>query len=935
MLLDRSIFLQACLLLTLTQCYCQDYETNYDEGEDAQDESGPVDYSKYYAVDTSAPLVANQDFGASIKQEVAQPKNPFAAQTKTFGFAVNQQQFPDFSQSGHFPIDYFEQAQRAQQKTNQEEDDFVPEGPTYISHNLPLTLDGEYSSEVGKVQAKPKAKKKHEYDVEKEAAAEYDYQPSAPSGKYTDYNTGKSSSTVAQHPQAAGYYEKLTQAPTATPYQKYSFQPVTEQSVQTKYLGELISTVAPFNPSYNKVASTAAPVFEGQPSENIPSHLKDKNCRRIRKHIPDEDEHSRRKRDAMNCFVCEDPGSSAKFTQCSYAVEPEPKNDYSGVSERYSTPSQDPDGFRYKRYSGETAGVRHKRYSGDGTDPYEYIKSRSQKSYDEEEEKKYDEYKIPEFYTADDGIDKSFSEIQSEAITNNPANCHKEESEGMTCTICKDPKTGGNFEQCSYTSEPKAQKYAFVTEKKYDSDEPEQGSETKPVVQTKEIESSIKSIKKEEIDPSKEYKALSLPSNDNSKFAKAEDFASQSNEFKPVTLPNNDNSKYGKLEDFSSETKEFKPVTLASNENAEFSKFDNFKPAEMYKANYEGHDKFKLSEQYNPDSKEDPTSKKEQYKPIEGFNTGIPGAQGPPKKLVSDDPYDIPKHFAESTIKEQKTGVRGLEPSLYGSPDSAEAEGDDADSPRSSEPYKDIDEYHFKLFPEFHHEESQQAQVVASDPSAETTRKDVEEVLAEFTQKDRSACKKAQKNGMTCYLCVDKKGIQHEECMYVSESKPQASHLAYHEVKQIKAPEGENKSGEQVPAGTEVANQQAAVEAPAVVPAQAVVPAAAAPATMEAAASEDFETRVKYNPKRSPKKNVKKVREPERSATNESPQKERDFDEEPNKKTPAEFVVGAEEGAFSAETKPVYSKRLGVKLPRYMIEKSEFEREFDEFAGTH
>ena len=56
---SKTLF-QACLLLTLTQCYCQDYETNYDESEDAQDESGPVDYSKYYAVDTSAPLVANQ-----------------------------------------------------------------------------------------------------------------------------------------------------------------------------------------------------------------------------------------------------------------------------------------------------------------------------------------------------------------------------------------------------------------------------------------------------------------------------------------------------------------------------------------------------------------------------------------------------------------------------------------------------------------------------------------------------------------------------------------------------------------------------------------------------------------------------------------------------------------------------------------------------------
>lgn len=757
---------------------------------------------------------------------------------------IARQSFPDFSSTGPFAVDYFEQAQRAQQTENQEGDDnFNPDNAGYISYNLPHNLEGEYTSPVKQIEPKPKKsrhnkkEKKEEIKKASESSDKYEYQPAA--SKYTDYNIGKSSSTVSQHPQAPGYYQ-LTQTPSPSPYQKYSFQPVTEKSSENKFLDELISTVAPFNPNYNKpIISTAAPNFETQSSEQIPSHLKNKNCRRIRKHIPGN--HSRRKREAMNCFVCEDAANNAKFTQCSYAVEPEPKNEYSGVSERYSTPSQTSDGFRYKRYSGDE-------YE---SDPYEYIKKRTQSNFDESEKtQEEEEYKIPDLY--DESPDKSFSESQAEAVMKNPSNCVKEESKGMTCTICKDPKTGGNYEQCSYNSAPQAQKYAYVSEKKYENEDPNDASETKTEVKTKRVEPSDK-------------------------------IKSSSSENKPLQ-----EDKYGKLEEFA--------------------------PIDEYKANYRGHDKFKLSDSYNSNDKSTGlNSKKENFPKREEYD-GYQAPKNTPKKLIDDEPYDIPKHFAESTIREQKSGVRGLEPSLYGSYSAEEEDAADSDSPVDAEadPYKDIDEYHFKLFPEFSKEESQYSQVVTSNPVVDNSRKDVEEVLAEFTKKDRSTCKKAEKKGMTCYLCVDEKGIQHEECMYVSESKPQASHVAYHEVKQISQP-----TKEQSAAATELKNIQ-------------VTTTSAIPDVMQAAASEDVETKVYYKPnsKRRPIKKVQKFEEPVKSSTNVDTK----LDDESDPETPEEFDVGPEEGAFSAETRPVYSKALGVKLPRYMIEKSEFEKEFDEFA---
>ncbi|KAJ8982870.1 hypothetical protein NQ317_006420 [Molorchus minor] len=191
------------------------------------------------------------------------------------------------------------------------------------------------------------------------------------------------------------------------------------------------------------------------------------------------------------------------------------------------------------------------------------------------------------------------------------------------------------------------------------------------------------------------------------------------------------------------------------------------------------------------------------------------------------------------------------------------------------------------------------------------TKQNVESVLAEFSKKDRSNCKKAEKKGMTCYLCVDKNNIQHEECMYVQESRPQSSHVAYHQVKAVKdKPEDATPQHSQpIPAESKRKHFFKKVTTP-------------SPAAVEAAASEQVGVFVKLKP------------DPKAA--------EKDFDDEsdgitdkndPTIKTP-EVVGGPEEGVHSEETRPVFSKALGVKLPKYMLEKSEFEKEFDEFAGS-
>ncbi|KAK9885915.1 hypothetical protein WA026_013791 [Henosepilachna vigintioctopunctata] len=97
-----------------------------------------------------------------------------------------------------------------------------------------------------------------------------------------------------------------------------------------------------------------------------------------------------------------------------------------------------------------------------------------------------------------------------------------------------------------------------------------------------------------------------------------------------------------------------------------------------------------------------------------------------------------------------------------------------------------------------------------------------------------------------------------------------------------------------------------------------------------AAASSEVETRVKAPLRRSSQNSELKA-----SASAPDSQRHEEEDDEPKLKTPTEFQTTDEGGAYSAETKPVYSKVLGMSLPQYMLEKSEFEKEFDASSKYH
>ncbi|CAK1581909.1 unnamed protein product [Parnassius mnemosyne] len=477
-------------------------------------------------------------------------------------------------------------------------------------------------------------------------------------------------------------------------------------------------------------------------------------------------------------------------------------NEKLDTKQNYKTNPYITEPTRIRRYAGGKKKESLRSSEEEEDDPYhykaEYISrpkafddSPYSSAYKEERNPKND-YEYP--YNYDSGYDhkdyeriKDLSEKQAAEIKQNPGNCKEVKKDGMTCMSCKDPKTGGNYESCSYVAEPKNNKYAYSKERKFDSnDEPDE--------------------------PENEQKA--------EKSEKSQEYLED--------------------EEDPSSTKQY----------------NNKKPYSNYKS-------------------ED----------TDGDN---------------DDKYKA--YYIHTSAPKPSEALRAT--------DDEEDSGENNDSLTKPYNYK-------KALPGFYTD---------NEP-----KKDVEHVLAEFKKKDRSACKKVQKNGMTCFQCIDNNGLKHEECMYVSESAPKLSHLAYQEVKEF-------ASKPETLKGNETAESQIVTTiAPAHKSAAYVVAnsgygrklkrkkahqgtLAATSTNPVVAALPDVISSVQ-KPLRSPK--VKR---------NEGSQAEINAEivDETNIAPPEEFASTNSKGAFWTETMPRYSASLGVTLPEFMLSRSEHEVLFDE-----
>ncbi|XP_049812527.1 uncharacterized protein LOC126259396 [Schistocerca nitens] len=414
--------------------------------------------------------------------------------------------------------------------------------------------------------------------------------------------------------------------------------------------------------AYEEVAAVAK---EGKAAAGGGSGEGGKKCKRVEKKVTADDVASGRfRRQAMTCFVCEDPATGGNYEECSYGAEPKQEAYFVGSSRSFKAKPTETS-LRYRRdLDPELAAMETEaRVYRQAPSDYEreldaFLKSDTSSGY--------------AFRPSSSGYGPS--ERLSAAADN--ANCQKVVKDSMTCQVCKDPKTGGSSEQCSYSTKPEANNYFVEKQSSYSS-----GSKQP----TRSTSSSYDSR-----GGASERRDTKLPGKDLTQAASADQPSSGLNLPEVKGL---DPFLYGQAESYDPQ---------ASSDTSSRYQTDYYAPYKSY----------------------------EEYFRHLFPDLGAAGSAAQPSASQASGDYS-------------KSGSR---PEFYSAPSAGAAVAAVAD------------------------------------------RKDLDAVLGEFTRKDRSACKKVQRDKMTCYQCADATGTQHEECMFVAASEPKSKHLAYHEHKQFKLP---------------------------------------------------------------------------------------------------------------------------------------------------
>ncbi|XP_044729663.1 uncharacterized protein LOC123293014 [Chrysoperla carnea] len=765
-----------------------------------------------------------------------------------------------------------------------------------------------------------------------------------------------------------------------TPYQKYSFQPSNKFDV-------LSGTALPSNLPYTKFP---APTLSANREDT--EIVTRKKCRKIEKPLPTKEyggQSSRFRRQAMTCFVCKDAKSGETYEQCSYTSEPNQKEYF--VGQKYSNHDASPSqatSFRYKRYAKKSKYVK-KQYDAEGEaedDPYglkdlKYYGYKSQpseftsatykapsfKEYDHthEDDKTYDD---PNYYSFDPIIE-SYAAQQSEQVKQDGGDCEKVEKDSMTCLVCKNPKTGGNFEQCSYASKPHENKYAYTKEKKYDSnddDNAEDSEETaqKPVVKPKRTQNSRRGNRRKSNEVCEDVKKDSLTCKvcKNLKTGTKSEKCSYRSEPDPKKYTYKNERRYGgkkpkqDQKEQEGDASEHKLVGASSNNHEHIKNIPNdyeipahfersINEQKKLKENGFQSRSFDVSDSEH-DKTGDSSNDKEYYEPKSS-------------KKDKDEHYD----YFEDQSKDKED-------------DKKESSTDDKEY--HAEAPSNYEDYFAKIFPEYaaikqaeREEEEDGAASELKDKTeefkypdeyfADSSRKNVEEVLAEFAKKDRSNCKKVTKDKLTCYMCVDEHGIKNEECMYVTESQPVQKHMAYHREKNFRSvPENLPESSSNIDSS---ASQIISSNIPTNItttlkPTTTILPSTTSKRknkfkkvgrTSETVTEiQDNYSLNDFKPTKRPKlikrsitevesrtlNRKKPFRKAEESRKKEKKQKITESDKDPEPPTPVEFQVEGSDGAFASELQPVYSKKLGITLPAFMLTRSEHEASFDEAVAS-
>jgi len=152
-------------------------------------------------------------------------------------------------------------------------------------------------------------------------------------------------------------------------------------------------------------------------------------------------------KDSMVCMVCKDLKTNGKYEQCSYVKQPHEKA-YSYVkSSSFGKPRENDSDERPESSNSE------------GSD-YEASDRQKDRSPSTVESREYS-------YPSKDYSETSTANEQDEVQDAPSADCKQIEKDSKTCTVCKDSKTGGTYEKCTYNYQPSDKLYKYSRSKSF------------------------------------------------------------------------------------------------------------------------------------------------------------------------------------------------------------------------------------------------------------------------------------------------------------------------------------------------------------------------------------------------------------------------------------------------------------------------------------
>ncbi|XP_052123908.1 uncharacterized protein LOC113212660 [Frankliniella occidentalis] len=504
---------------------------------------------------------------------------------------------------------------------------------------------------------------------------------------------------------------------------------------------------------------------------------------------------------------------------------------------------------------------------------------------DDREDREADDYKFsPEhFEEEDDGNAQQATEAEGDdeggqSAAASAGRCKKVVKKGAVCTVCADPKTGGNYEQCQYATEPETQSYSFGRSSSYGNPRPKSRRRRRREEGRQQQDSSQDTSQDSSQDTSQDAQDVQQQETAQQKDAGAEGNIDAFGE----ALKDSHEKDHEQIE------KEL-DSSLEQLQGPKYEDYFSFLFPELSK---------EKSQEKSKDDKKKKSKNKKNSKKAKKKKADEEQDSEEVSSLLSRLEDDGDPFTAETTsgLSGSGPGTGASEDLWLGPPESL------------GPPGKGL-------------------QGVGVVP-----KKDLERMLGEFQQKDRSDCTKVEKDKMTCYQCVDKKGMQHEECMFVAASEPKQRHLAYHQSSAFKAP-GPPPAPKGKSAALTASTTAAPGRAASAAPTQRAAASNAAPKS--APTPTPSTTSTKSGAKSRQQRAAEQAKEEPAEEGDDGEDDKEDLQEvddegDDDPEGPQGLGQGPDDGMFTEETKPVFDRALRMSLPKYMLERSEHERVFDE-----